>query len=396
MRKICLTVVGLFISFFAAFSQTSQTDSAVYKNRKLKVDEINLVASYYHQDGDHSPVTGGIGTQKLTNLASSFEIKMVKYDRRLRKHTFDFELGVDHYTSASSDNIDPKTISSASKSDTRYYPSLNWTVENEQKGTTFGAGVGYSKEFDYTSYNGNISFAKKTRDRNGEFTIKGQVYLDEVKLVKPIELRTGASGDHYNSLARNSYSGSLSYSQIINQRLQIMFLLDMIYQKGYLGLPFYRIYFNDNSEHIEHLPSTRFKLPIGFRANYFLGDKFIIRTFYRYYQDDWGLRAHTASIEVPVKITPFFSVTPFYRFYHQQAVDYFAPYLAHKTTEQYYTSNYDLSTFNSHFIGGGFRFAPPKGVFGSPHFNMLELRYGHYMKNIDFNANIVSVNLRFK
>lgn len=396
MRKICLTVVGLFISLFAAFPQSTQTDSSSYKSRKLSVDEVNLVASYYHQDGDHSPVTGGIGTQKLTNLASSIEIKMVKWGRKNNKHSFDFELGVDHYTSASSDNIDPHTISSASKSDTRIYPSLNWSVENEQKGTTFGAGVAYSTEFDYTSYSGNISFAKKTRDRSGEFSIKGQVYLDEVKLVKPIELRTAASGDHYNSLARDSYSGSLSYSQIINQRLQVMFLLDLIYQKGYLGLPFYRVYFNDNSEHIEHLPSTRFKLPVGFRANYFLGDKIIIRGFYRYYQDDWGLRAHTVSLETSVKLTPFFSVTPFYRFYTQQAIDYFAPYQSHATTEKYYTSNYDLSTFNSHFVGAGFRLAPPKGVMGKPHFNMIELRYGHYLKNNDFNANIISINLRFK
>src|SRR5690349_21790729 len=101
MRKICLTVVGLFISLFAAFSQSTPTDSSTYKSRKLSVDEVNLVASYYHQDGDHSPVTGGIGTQKLTNLASSVEIKMVKWGRRNNKHNFDFELGVDHYTSAS-------------------------------------------------------------------------------------------------------------------------------------------------------------------------------------------------------------------------------------------------------------------------------------------------------
>ena len=400
MRKICLTVVGLYIGLLTAFSQTTQNDSA-YKSRKLKIEEVNLVSGYYVQEGDHAAVTGGTGTQHLTNIAGSIDIKLSKYDRKYRKHSFTFDVGVDHYTSASSDKVDPKTISSASKADTRIYPSASWLVENEQKGTTFGAGISFSNEFDYLSTGGNISFAKKTRDRSGEFSIKAQAYFDRVKIIRPVELRNSniiIPGDEDNNgyASRNSFSTSLSWSQIINQRLQIMFLLDLVYQKGYLGLPFYRVYFNDNSVHIENLPSTRFKVPIGFRANYFLGDKIILRSFYRYYQDDWGLKAHTFELETPVKLTPFFSITPFYRFYHQNAVEYFNYYGSHTAADKYFTSNYDLSTFNSQFFGAGFRIAPPKGIFGSPHFNMIELRYGYYTRTNNMNANIVSVNLRFK
>ncbi|MBK5271952.1 MAG: DUF3570 domain-containing protein, partial [Bacteroidia bacterium] len=163
-----------------------------------------------------------------------------------------------------------------------------------------------------------------------------------------------------------------------------------------LGLPFHRVYFADNSLHVETLPDTRMKIPIGFRANYFLGDKFIIRTYYRYYHDDWGLNAHTLSIETPYKITPFFSVTPFFRYNNQSAIDYFAPYKVHTATDQYYTSNYDLSKFSSNFYGAGFRIAPPKGVFGMQHLSMLELRYGHYTKTDGMKSDIVSLSLKFK
>src|SRR6185295_17818460 len=105
--------------------------------------------------------------------------------------------------------------------------------------------------------------------------------------------------------ARNSFAGSLSYSQIIDERLQIMFLADVVQQQGYLSLPFHRVYFSDASVHQENLPDSRFKIPLGFRANYYLGDKFIVKTYYRFYTDDWGLTSNTADIEVPVKITPF-------------------------------------------------------------------------------------------
>jgi hypothetical protein len=108
------------------------------------------------------------------------------------------------------------------------------------------------------------------------------------------------------------------------------------------------------------------------------------------------LKAHTANLEVPIKITPFLSLSPFYRYYTQTAIKYFAPYKTHTAQQSFYTSNYDLSKFNSQFFGAGIRFAPPKNVFGIKHFSAIELRYGHYSKNINMNANIVSMHLKFK
>ena len=97
---------------------------------------------------------------------------------------------------------------------------------------------------------------------------------------------------------------------------------------------------------------------------------------------------------MPVKITPFFSISPFYRYYNQKAANYFAPYEKHTSSEQYYTSNYALSSFTSQFFGAGIRIAPPKGIFSS--LNMLELRYGHYTQTTDLAADVISLNLRFK
>jgi hypothetical protein len=398
MKKICLSVVGIFLMLFTSIAQTTPKDTTQYKSRKLTFEEANLVTSYYRQDGNNSAVTGGIGTEKLTDFSGTFDIKLTRWDKLDRKHNFDIEAGIDHYTSASSDKINPQTISSASHADTRIYPSINWSMENQKKGSTIGAGLSFSTEFDYQSVGVNVNFAKKTKDHNGEFSAKLQAYIDQLKYILPIELRPGggSDNDNYTNKARNSFSGSLSYSQIINQRLQIMFLADIVYQQGYLGLPFHRVYLNDNTVHVENLPGTRMKIPLGIRANYFIGDKVILRTFYRYYHDDWGLNAHTLNLEAAVKITPFFSITPFYRYYSQSAVDFFAPYKVHIATDQYYTSNYDLSRFNSNFYGAGFRIIPPKGVFGMQHWNMLELRYGHYTRTNGMKSDIISLNVKFK
>jgi hypothetical protein len=398
MRKLSLAVIGMYVGVLSAFSQTT-TDSAGYKSKKLNFDEINFITSYYHQDGNHSPVTGGVGTEKLSDLATTFELKLNKYDKKNRKHDLGFELGVDHYTSASSDEIDPHTISSASHADTRIYPSLSYSISNEKNGNALSFNGSYSTEFDYQSIGAGIGFTKTSKDKNREFNIKLQAYLDNLKVILPVELRTGFQGNNennYPTAGRNSYSSSFTFSQAVNQRLQLSLLLDIVYQSGYLSTPFHRIYFTNGTETNEKLPSSRFKIPIGLRANYFLGDKFIIRSYYRYYHDDWGLTAHTVNLELPVKITSFISVSPFYRYYSQNGIKYFAPYLSHSAAEEFYTTDDDLSKFNSNSEGAEIRLSSPGGVFGIKHFNALELRYAHYQRTDKLHSDIVTLALKFK
>ncbi|RWU10912.1 DUF3570 domain-containing protein [Pedobacter chitinilyticus] len=398
MKKIFLTMATAFALLHPTFGQIAQRqESTGYKSRKLKLDEVNLVSSYYSQDGNNAAVTGGIGSQKLSDIANIFDIRLTKYDLKERKHTFGLDVGIDHYSSASSDKIDLQANSSASHADTRVYPSLSWSVENEKKGTTLALGLSSSTEYDYQSFGGNIAFSTKTKDRNGEFTAKFQTYLDQVKLILPIELRS-SGGEHETggTAGRNTFAGSLSYAQVINQRFQVMLLADVVQQTGYLSLPFHRVYFKDGSVHQENLPNNRFKIPLGLRASYFLGDNVVIRTYYRFYTDNWGINAHTAEMELPVKINAFFSISPFYRYYTQTAAKYFAPYQSHTIADQYYNSNYDLSKFNSNFYGAGIRFAPPKGILGLQRLSMLEVRYGHYSKNIQMSSDIISLNIKYK
>lgn len=394
MKRIFITGFAL-LGLFKAFSQSTPTDSTAYKNKKLKIDEINLVSSYYKQDGNNAAVTGGIGSEKLTDISNTIDVKLIKYSQLGNKHTLDLEVGVDHYSSASSDMIDFSANSSASSADIRIYPSFNYSIENEEKGSTFGFGLSSSTEFDYQSFGGNVSFAQKTKNKNGEFSAKLQAFLDQVKLVQPIELRT-TYGDDYGTASRNTFAGSLAYSQIVNKNFQVMFLADVITQNGYLSLPFHRVYFADNSVHQENLPDSRLKIPVAVRGSYFLGDNIIVRAYYRYYSDDWNIKSHTADIEIPVKISPFFSLSPFYRYYSQSTSKYFKPYKEHTAADTYYTSNYDLSKFYSNFFGLGMKFTPINGVFGIKHFNTLEMRYGHYSRSTALNANIISINLKYK
>lgn len=398
MKKIVITVAALVMCLNVAKAQNDSTS-----NRKLKIDEVNFITSYYHQDGNNSAVTGGIGSEKLDDFGNSIDLQLSRFDKKNNKHTFGVELGIDVYSSASSDKIDPTTISSASSKDVRISPSLNYLKENAKNNTALGGGVSFSQEFDYTSIGANVLFAKATKDKNREFSAKASVFLDTWSVILPVELRNIETNFKYkqgDNAPRNSYNLALGLSQVVNQRLQVSILTDIGYQTGLLGTAYQRVYFGDNGNNAysEKLPDNRFKLPVGLRANYFLGDKFILRSFYRFYTDSWNLTAHTAELEIPYKITPFVSVAPFYRFYSQSGVDYFKPYKEHLLSDnsEFYTSDYDLSKFTSHLFGLNFRMVSANGVMGVKKLNVVELRYSYYNRSTDLTSHLITLALKFK
>ena len=425
MKKIYLTVIGFSIlCHLNALSQTKQDsvikkptialnnatgkDSTQYNPRKLRLDEVDLFSSYYTQNGDHSAVTGGIGTEKVTDLSNGISLNFVWTNRNLNKNTLSAALGFDAHSSASQAYVSKTGASHATGN--RLYPSLDWTVENSKTGNAFGLGGYISYEYNYASIGGDLHYALKTDNKNGEFSVKLQGYYDLVTLIYPSEFipagsittnygNHGGEDGHRGNLGtspRQTYTASFAYSQIINSKLQVALLGDVVGQNGYLGLPFHRVYFSNGKDTIEKLPASRFKLPIGARLNYFLGDDIILRSYYRYFFDNWGIRSNTANLEVAYKISPFFSISPFYRYYNQTQAKYFAPYEGHSPTDQYYTSNYEFSNFNSQFFGLGIRLAPPKGVFGWQNLHELEFRYGHYSQTTDLVSDVFSVSLGFK
>lgn len=131
MKKISLTVIGLYLLFLNSYGQVAEHYKSEYNARPLKLEEVNLVTSYYTQDGNHSAVTGGIGTEKVIDFANMLELKIVGYGQTGLKHTFLAGLGVDHHTAASQRYV--SATGASSPDGNRVYPSLNWTVENEKQ-----------------------------------------------------------------------------------------------------------------------------------------------------------------------------------------------------------------------------------------------------------------------
>jgi len=370
--------------------------------------QVDILTSYYQQDGNHGAVMGGIGTQHLTDVTPTIIVN-IPLDTISRLTA---NVGADFYASASTDRID-YVLSTPSSSDVRYHADFSYLRQRPALRQQVGYGGGVSKEYDYLSFNATGLWTQTSRNGNRDFSAAGQVYIDQAKLIYPIELRNGSALLPTNK--RQSYNLTLVLAQVVNQKVQVALSTELVYQHGLLSTPFHRVYFRDNNSatgapvaKLEKLPMQRFKFPVGLRVNYYATDLVLLRGFYRFYNDNFGITAHTVELEAPVKLSPFFVLYPFYRYHHQTAAKYFAAYADHSVLDDYYTSDYDLAGFTAHKVGLGARYSPVYGLgrFKTPlhdtrgnsrvaMFKAIDLRYAHYTQTTGLTANIVSVDFSF-
>ncbi|RAW02637.1 DUF3570 domain-containing protein [Pseudochryseolinea flava] len=386
-------VVGLLAAFLSAKAQQTE---APYTKQSLRSKDVSLLMSFYTQDNDHSAVTGGIGTEDLQVYATSLSMAWIQDS----VHTITLDGGADIISSASTDNIN-FVFSSASREDVRSHVNLSYdrVLKNN-----FSAGVNgaFSIESDYTSFGLGANVAHVSADQSRSLGASIQGFADDLrwgrldngraqKLLYPSELRYKEWFDEHN---RYSVNAEIYFHQTISKRTTLGFYPGFVFQQGLLSTPFHRVYFEDNALRVEVLPDTRIKIPIGVELNTFLGFKTILKASYRFYWDDFGISAHTLSVDAPYKMSRVWTLLPSVRFYTQSASDYFKPYKAHAPAEDFYTSDYDLSQFESVKVGMGFRYAPFI-VKKRRTFEEIEFRYSVYGRSDGLVAHMMSLFLSY-
>ncbi|MEK6154739.1 DUF3570 domain-containing protein [Flavobacteriaceae bacterium 3-367] len=414
----------LFISYLG-FSQAGQQ---TYTTRVLEAAEIDLLFSYYDQDGQNAAVTGGEGTEELTDATSSIVVKVPMN----ANDVLTVDVGISAYTSASSSNVNPLdgnandpvspfiASSGASRKDQLAYFKPSYQHSSSDRNTLWTANAYVSNEYDYFSIGFGAGYTRLFNERNTELGISAQVYLDKWNSQYPIELRGVFFDDRitgngtynpqfteFQDETRNSYSISLSFSQILGKRWQGALFADIVSQNGLLSTPFQRVYFGDVedffiddfqlADDVERLPDSRFKLPIGGRLNYYLNDVVVLRGYYRYYMDNWGIHGHTASLEAPIKLSDKFTLYPSYRYYTQTAADYFFSKEGAVSTLEFYTSDYDLSAYDANQYGMGIRY---KDIFANTKLfsfglKTIDLRVNQYDRSDGLSAFIVTLGTTF-
>ena len=236
------TIIILFFAVGFIKSATAQVidSTKVYKKRVLENTEVDLLMSLYNQDGVHSPVNGGIGTENLSDKTSAIVISIpLNADDVLT-----VDAGISAYTSASSSNINPfmnssaatlkslsfgttglnasgassgsgsggsgsgggggvptpqnainpvgtPWLSSTGASHAEKLKSIltNFSHSSDDRNFIWGSNVSFSSEFTYSSFGFGGNITKLYNEKNTELGLKGSVFLDSWKSIYPTELK---------------------------------------------------------------------------------------------------------------------------------------------------------------------------------------------------------------
>lgn len=470
---------GFFFLCCMVLAAQTKDSLTQFKKKILESVEVDLLMSYYEQEGIHAAVSGGVGNEYLTNYAPTIVVRMpLNEDAYLTA-----DVGVSAYTSASSSNGNPFNQSGASTrggeremvrgsysppkgspwiastgasgKDVLTTVNLAYQKASDDRDRYWGVNVGGSKEYDYSSLNFGASFAQLWNEKNTEFSLKGQVFLDQWDPIIPTELHeyelfqdtflynqdsyfsgvsiTDEQGNSvagylpenfttYATVDRNSFAVSLGLSQILTPKLQGAIFADIVFQKGLLSNPLQRVYFQDRenfyignfrtipqysssenedvfhlADDVERLPSQRLKIPLGARINYYINEYIVLRSYARYYTDDWGIQSNTFQLELPIRFNLSWKLTPIYRYYDQTAADYFGAYNSHLSSQDFYTSDYDLSQFSSHQWGASLNYRAVLSSLKLVDFGLksAQLRAQRYSRSDGLSAFIVSTSFKF-
>jgi len=397
--SILLSVATLLS--FRGFSQEKALSG--FKKKDLTTTDLQTFYSYYTQDGNHAAVTGGKGSEKLVVYGVGSNLDITKKN----DHHILANVQVDIISSASTDKID-FVMSSASRHDGHVSTQIGYKYEGKGK-FSWGGKYLFGIESDYFSNGFNIHAIFSNADRSRDMTIVSELFFDDLRwgrlnssqdykpttLIYPSELRYKK---WFTVHHRHSYTSSISFRQDLTINSTIQVEAGITYQEGLLSTPFHRVYFRDSdSVKVEKLPGIKTSIPLSIRYHKFLSNRLILKSGYRFYQDNFGVKAHTLTLEVPVKINQFKSLIPFARMHYQSASTYFSPFQEHNLSDTYYTSDYDLSERWTFSTGLGASFSPQEKINEDECiFQRFVVRYSYFWRNDSLHGHTISTGFGVK
>jgi hypothetical protein len=246
---------------------------------------------------------------------------------------------VDVTTSASGHTIAAGSLPLAAYKDQRKSVGLAWS---KQIGSNLPSiDVSYSKENDYTARSFGLSDAWTFAGGRG--TLHGGVDFSS-DIVAPVTNNL--------QLPKKQQGFALGWTWILDERNLFDVSASLMKQNGYLDDPYKIVPVGTAQSHTEipeHRPDTRQRWSVlGKYGHYFLWGG-ALKVTYRYYWDDWSVKAHTLELVYDHKLDEDWIVSPTVRLYTQTAASFWGN--TFPAAQQYMSSDYRLAALSS-ILGG--------------------------------------------
>lgn len=252
--------------------------------------------------------------------------------------------------------------------DTRYAGFLEPTFKAGNH--TLSPQVAYSVESDYESIGISLNDAIDFNDKNTTLVLGLSHSFDHV-LPNEGELHN-IRESITNSLPKDTTDLLVGVTQLLGPATVLTCDLTVGYSSGYLSDPYKRVLFDDYpytqgdpanpnayTGWAENRPDHKLREVVYLSLSHnFEPVHGAVEASYRFYHDDFGILAHTATVQWNQKIGKRVIVSPLFRFYTQTAADFYATHFPGDPDRpqlfplpEHYSSDYRLSALNSYTCG---------------------------------------------
>ena len=260
--------------------------------------------------------------------------------------------------------------------DTRVQLNAQWTQPIASNYTASG-GVHISKEYDYLSLgvNGNLAFDfdRKNSTFSAGFSYFQDTFTPEGGIPKAFSsmllIGDSRSANWDENFAKTRMGSEddktttdilLGFTQVINRRMITQFNYSYSMVDGYLTDPF-KVISVVNSGGVtqdniyESRPDSRVKHSVYAQSLYHF-DSTVLDISYRYMWDDWEITSHTIDTRFRIPLGDAFGtesyLQPHFRFYQQNAAEFYQPFLIDGATLPTYASaDYRIGEMSTFTVG---------------------------------------------
>lgn len=319
-----------------------------------------------------APTPTAPGSERAEIFEPQVELTATQGDRI--KHRI--WIPIDVVTNASADAID--VMSSASRHVEA--GTLDWAATYKANPVTdVTLLTGLHLENPFRSWHGGLSGSRSLAD--GATVISAGV-LEVFDWFDRFDIH----GVRFGRTDRSSTTASLGVTQILTPTTVVNVNYGITVQRGELGNTWNSVPLSTFERGPEILPGERVRNALVGRAAQYLPWNGALHLYYRFYVDDWGLRAHSAEVELWQRFSPWVYAAALYRFHRQSGVDFFTTLAPNDGSLR--TADSDLAPFDAQTIGAKVAIDVPMHTeIRALHF---EVGYDRYFRTNDLQINVVT------
>ncbi|KMT65598.1 DUF3570 domain-containing protein [Catenovulum maritimum] len=249
------------------------------------------------------------------------------------------------YTKKLSSGQVKQVMSGASIADTR--KDWNAAIQYKLDNITLSTNLAQSKEDDYASTSYGLGLGYEFSDNVTSVNLAVDTSDDELN---PAGTQASILSDK-----KESWSGFIAVSRIINKNLIAQIGVGISHKSGYLSDPYKKVNFsiaNKLELAADTRPEERQAKTLATKIRYFIPKLNSALHFdYRFYQDDWEVVSHTYDLAWYQNLNYGWQIIPSIRFYAQTESFFYENYYEIKRPDNFHSTDYRLSGYGAYTLG---------------------------------------------